>query len=67
MSRKTYLGETSGIYLGINYARHSWGIECYAMFGTHLESRKYVSNGSDTVSVRESVRAFRRDVLSTGI
>jgi hypothetical protein len=55
--------KTSGTYLGVNYRRYSWGLECYATVGAFLESRRYIGNGSDKVGVRESVQAFRRDAL----
>jgi hypothetical protein len=56
--------ETSGTLWGVNWERHPYGVYCYAMGGNfYLLDRKYVGNGSDRVSVRDSVRAFRRDVL----
>lgn len=55
---------TSGVLWGVNWERHTWGVYCYASGGNfYLLSRKYVGNGSERVSVRDSVRAFRRDVL----
>lgn len=54
----------AGVLWGVNWERHYWGVYCYAMGGNfYLLARKYVGNGSDCVSVRDSVRAFRRDVL----
>jgi hypothetical protein len=54
----------SGVLWGVNYERHHWGVYCYAMGGNmYLLDRKYVGNGSDRLSVRECVRAFRSDVL----
>jgi hypothetical protein len=60
--------KTSGTLWGVNWERTGYGIYCYAMSPavhgqTYLLSRKYVGNGSDPLSVRESVRAFRRDAL----
>jgi hypothetical protein len=55
--------KTNGTLWGVNWERHQYGIYCYAMGGQYLVSRKYVGNGSDRLSVRESVQAFRRDVL----
>jgi len=56
-----------GEWLGVSWERHSWGVECSAMsrdmWGPRRVSRKYVGNGSDRVTVRGSVLAFRRDVL----
>jgi hypothetical protein len=58
----------SGELWGVSWSRHSWGVECSAMVrggfgGWQRVARKYVGNGSDKVTVRDSVRAFRRDVL----
>jgi hypothetical protein len=56
--------KTSGVLWGVNWERHPYGLYLYAMGGNfYLVSRKYVGNGSDKVGVRESVQAFRRDVL----
>jgi len=55
--------KTSGTLWGVNWERHHYGLYLYAMCGQYLVSRKYVGNGSDPLSVRESVRAFRRDAL----
>jgi hypothetical protein len=55
---------TSGVLWGVNWERHELGVTCYAMGGNfYLVSRKYAGNGSERVSVRDSVKAFRRDVL----
>lgn len=57
----------SGELWGVTWERHSWGVVCSAMsrdvFGPRRVSRQYVGNGSDKVTVRGSVLAFRRDVL----
>ena len=60
--------QTTGILWGVNWERHTYGVYCYAVpqGAFYLASRKYVGNGSDPVSVKESVRAFRRDVLGIG-
>ena len=56
--------KTSGVLWGVNWERHQYGLYCYAMGGNfYLVSRKYVGNGSDKVTVRESVQAFRKDIL----
>jgi hypothetical protein len=54
----------TGVLYGVNWERHAWGVYCYASGGNmYLLERKYASNGSDRLSVRECVRAFRADVL----
>lgn len=51
---------------GVHWQRHGWGVECFALVDGFLVSRKYAGNGSDRVTVRDAVRAYRRDVLRVG-
>lgn len=54
----------TGRLWGVNYERHHWGVYCYAITPAGwLAEYKYAGNGSDPVSIRESVRAFRHDVM----
>lgn len=57
----------SGTLWGVTWERRPYGLLVYGLGrDNHLASRKYVGNGSDPVTIRDSVRAFRRDVLGVG-
>lgn len=58
---------SSGTLYGCHWERYGWGVLVYAFdggdtFRGYVTSRRYVGNGSDRVTVRGSVLAFRREM-----
>lgn len=54
----------SGCYRGVSWQRHYWGLELWSIpnGSDRLICRKYVGNGIDRLTVRESVASFLADL-----
>lgn len=56
----------AGIYRGVSWERHHWGVELTTYVGdgawAYLVRRKVAGNGSDPIRIRESVSNFLADI-----